>query len=99
MDFSNKPVWVIVGVPVLAIAAYSFGILGETDQQTFNRLQVGMSAAEVRDIVFPPQTGKYSHMPRMTVGSNDNIRINNCFELTMRDGILIEKQWIDAKGR
>ena len=93
MDFANKPVWVILGVPLLALAAYGLGIIGETDRQKLDRLQTGMTAAEVRDIVFPRRSGKYSHMPRMTVGPNDNIHINNCIELTMHDGVLVDKQW------
>ncbi len=93
MDFSNKPVWVILGVPLLAFAAYSLGILGESDRQKFDRLQTGMSAAEVQDIVFPRPSGKYAHMRRMTVGLNDNIHLNNCIVLTMRDGVLVDKQW------
>jgi len=93
VDFSNKPVWVILGVPLLALAAYKMGLLGETDRETFDRLKTGMTAAEVRDIVFPPSSGKHPHLPRMTVGPNDNIHLNDCIVLTMRDGVLVDKQW------
>jgi len=100
MDFSNKPVWVILGVPLLAFAAYYFGILGETDRQTFDRLKIGMRAAEVQDIVFPRPSGKYAHhMQRMTVGPNDNIHINNSIVLTMRDGVLVDKEWTGPEER
>ena len=94
MDFSNKPVWVILGVPLVAIAAYQFGLLGESDRQTFDRLKLGMSSAEVRDIVFPPDSGKHPHLRRMNVGPNDNIHINNSFVLRMHNGVLIDKEWV-----
>ncbi len=93
MDFSNKPVWVILGVPLAAIAAYQFGLLGESDRQMFDRLKLGMSSAEVRDIVFPRPGGKYARMPRTAVGPNDEIHINHSFVLTMHNGVLIDKEW------
>jgi hypothetical protein len=100
MDFSNKPVWLILGVPLLALAAYSLGIFGESDRQKFDRLQIGMSAGEVREIIFPPVSGKYArHMQRMTVGPNDNIHFNDCIVLTMRDGVLVDKQWTGNEER
>jgi len=99
MDFSNKPVWFILGVPLLAFAAYSLGIFGESDRHKFDRLRTGMSAAEVQDIVFPPTGGKYAHMPRMEVGPNDNLHLNNCMVLTLRDGVLVDKEWTGPKTR
>jgi hypothetical protein len=100
MDFSNKPVWVILGVPLLAVAAYNLGVLGESDRQKFDRLQIGMSAVEVQDIVFPRPSGKYAHyMQRMPIGPNDNIHFNECFVLTMRDGVLVDKQWTGKEER
>jgi hypothetical protein len=100
MYFSNKPVWFILGVPLLALAAYSLGIVGESDRQKFDRLQIGMSAGEVREIIFPPVSGKYAHhMQRMTVGPNDNIHFNECIVLTMRDGVLVEKEWTGPDER
>ena len=99
MDFSSKPVWVILGVPLLALAAYYGGIFGETDRQTFDRLKIGMSAAKVQDTVFPRPSGKYAHMRRMTVGPNDNVHINDHFVLTMRDGVLVDKEWTGPEDR
>lgn len=100
MDLSNKPVWVILGVPLLALAAYYAGIFGETERQTFHRLKIGMSATEVQDIVFPRPSGKYAHrIQRMPVGPNDNIHINNCIVLTMRDGVLVDKEWTGPEER
>lgn len=100
MYFSNKPVWFILGVPLLALAAYNLGIFGESDRQKFDRLQIGMSAGEVREIIFPPVSGKYAHhMQRMTVGPNDNIHFNECIVLTMRDGVLVDKQWTGNEER
>ena len=99
MDFSNKPAWLILGVPLLALAAYGLGIWGESDKQKFDRLRTGMTAAEVQDIIFPPTGGKYGHMRRMEVGDNDNLHLNNCMVLTMRDGVLVDKQWTGIEER
>ena len=100
MYFSNKPVWFILGVPLLALAAYNLGIFGESDRQKFDRLQIGMSAGEVREIIFPAVSGKYAHhMQRMTVGPNDDIHFNGCIFLTMRDGVLVDKQWTGNEER
>jgi hypothetical protein len=99
MDFSNKPVWLILGVPLLALAAYSLGLCGESDKQKFDRLKTGMSAAEVQDIISPPAGGKYGHMARMEVGDNVNLHLNNCMVLTVRDGVLVDKQWTGPEER
>jgi hypothetical protein len=91
MDFSNKPVWLILGVPLLALAAWAFW--GESDREKFDRLKIGMSAGEVQNIIFPPASGKYAHMRRMEVGDNENLHLNNSMVLIVRDGVLVDKQW------
>ena len=98
MNLSNKPVWIILALPLLAFAAYSLGILGESDRQKFDRLTLGMSSAEVQDIVFPRESGKHPHLPRMTVGPNDKIHFNNAFVLTMHNGVLVDKEWTGPDG-
>jgi hypothetical protein len=57
-----------------------------------------MSAAEVRDVIFPATGGKYRHR-RMDVGDNDNLHLNNCMVLTMRNGVLMDKEWVGTHER
>src|SRR5262245_25026640 len=97
MDDSNLKVWVILGVPLLAIAAYYFGLLGETDRQKFDELKVGMTAAQVRDILFPRSGGgKYAAVAnahRTQIRDYENLYYNNCMTVIIRDGVLVEKEW------
>ena len=56
MEF-DKPVWLLLGVPILALVAYA--MWGETDKARFDRLEIGMSAAEVRDVIYPRQLQQF----------------------------------------
>jgi hypothetical protein len=98
MGDSNLKVWVILGVPLLAIAAYYFGLLGESDRQKFDELKVGMTAAQVRDILFPLANGgnKYGRIAnahRSVIRDDENLYYNNCMKIIVRDGVLVEKEW------
>jgi len=98
---SNLKVWVILGVPLVAIVLYSLGLVGQTDRQKFDQLKVGMSAAQVRDIIDPPSgSGKYAAMAnahRIQIRDNENISYNNCMTLIVRNGVLVEKEWTGAE--
>src|SRR5262245_6691426 len=92
MDFSNKSAWAIVGVPLLALAVYA--LLGQSsDRSRFDRLHLGMSAAEVRNIIYPPTSGKYARF-RSDIRDNEILNLNDRMVLTMRNGVLVDKQWI-----
>jgi len=90
MDF-DKPVWLLLGVPILALVAYA--LWGETDKARFDRLEIGMSAAEVRDVIYPVRGGKYGHM-RPDVRDNEILHLNDCMILTISDGLLVHKEWV-----
>jgi hypothetical protein len=96
MDFSNKSAWAIVGVPLLALAAYA--LFGESDRSRFDRLHLGMSAAEVRNIIYPPTSGKYAHF-RSNIRDNEILNLNDRMVLTVRNGVLVDKQWIEKEER
>lgn len=92
MDIEFKPVWLLIGVPIIGLAIYAlFGY--ESDHAKFERLQVGMSTAEVRDIVYPPIGGRNAGR-RQFVRDNEVLQLNDAMILTMVDGRLVNKEWI-----
>ena len=57
---------------------------------------IGMSRAEVQAIV-RPKTGKWAHLMR-DLDDNVNLTINNSMVLMIRDGRLVDKQWIGKEA-
>lgn len=93
MDTSSKPLWAILGIPILLLVA-GLILRDDTDRARFERLEVGMTAEQVQAIIAPPRGGKYGHMRRMQVGDNDILHLNQNMILTMREGRLVDKKWV-----
>lgn len=91
MDSTFKP-GLIGGGILLAIAVGYALIFQETDRQKFDRLEIGMSAAEVRDVLFPPRGGKYGRS-RMDIGDDQTLHLNDVMIVTMSGGYLVNKEW------
>jgi hypothetical protein len=89
---SYKP-GAIGGAVLLAIAVGYTLFFKETDRQKFDRLQVGMTAVEVRDIIYPPSSGKYSGF-RSDIRDNEILHLNNVMIITMAGGQLVHKEWV-----
>lgn len=89
---SYKP-GAIGGGVLLALAVGYTLFFKETDRQKFDRLEIGMSAAEVREILYPPRGGKYGAF-RQDVRDNEILRLNEMMIITMADGQLVHKEWI-----
>ena len=89
---SYKP-GMIGGVVLLAIAVGYTLFFKETDRQKFDRLEIGMTCAEVRDVLFPPGGGKYGRM-RMDVGHDQVLHLNDVMIVTTAGGQLVHKEWI-----
>jgi hypothetical protein len=91
MDSLFKP-GMICGAVLLAIAVGYTLFFKETDRQKFDRLEIGMTSAEVRDVLFPPTGGKYGHM-RMDIGDEQILHLNDVMIVTMAGGQLVHKEW------
>jgi len=90
MDSLNKTWWAILGVPLLGILAFmAWG--NQSDRARFDELRIGMTAKEVQAIV-APKTGKHRHLQR-DFGANEVLHLNDRMILTIRDGILVDKEW------
>lgn len=88
---SFKP-GMIGGAVLLAIAVGYALFFKETDRQKFDRLEVGMTAAEVRDVLFPPTGGKYSGF-RSDIRDDEILHLNDVMIVTMAGGQLVHKEW------
>ncbi|HUE72971.1 MAG TPA: hypothetical protein VMP01_18950 [Pirellulaceae bacterium] len=83
----------LIGGGVLLVLAIGYALFfKETDRQKFDRLEIGMSAAEVRDILHPPSSGKYSGF-RSDIRDNEILHLNNVMIVTMAGGQLVHKEW------
>ena len=88
---SMKP-GLIGGGLLLAIAVVYTLFFKETDRQKFDRLEIGMSSAEVREILYPPTGGKYGHF-RSDVPRDVVLHLNDVMIVTMAGGQLVDKEW------
>jgi hypothetical protein len=86
----HKLAWLLLVAPALVLVVFS--LPGESDRDRFDRLQVGMTAAQVQDVLFPPRAGRYGHF-RVTVGENETLHINDRMILTIESGVLVRKEW------
>ena len=88
---SDNSIWKILGVPLLLlVGALLFS--GQTDKAKFDQLKIGMSKEEVQAIVLP-KTGKWGHH-RRDLEDDENLTINDRMVLTIRNGTLVDKEWI-----
>jgi hypothetical protein len=92
MDSLTKP-GLFGGGVLLALAVGYALIFQESDRQKFDRLEIGMTCAEVRDVLFPPRGGKYGRM-RMDVGHDQVLHLNDVMIVTTAGGQLVHKEWI-----
>jgi hypothetical protein len=100
MFSSNRPLWLLVGLPLVGLLL--FGLTSKSDREKFDRLEVGMSAAQVQSIISPPAGGRYARhaaRARQPIGDNETMHYNNTMILTMRNGVLIEKKWIGKEDK
>ncbi len=94
MNAFYKPVsWlVIAGVVVAVIAVMAGG--GDTDEQRFDRLEIGMSIEEVDSILRPPSRRFHARL-EPNLNEYQNINVNGRMQLTIRGGVLVHKEWLD----
>jgi len=97
MDMSTKSVWVILGVPLAALALLFF-LGSDFDRAKYDRLEIGMSSKEVQDIIDPPNGSKYDRIRRAHFKTPPPVdavlTFNDRMVLIIRDGRLVEKRWI-----
>jgi len=91
LDNPFKPGALVIGLLFAAGLGYLI-LFQETDRQKFDRLEIGMSAAEVRNVLFPPRGGKYGRS-RMDVRDDEVLHLNDVMIITMAGGNLVSKEW------
>jgi len=98
MYSSNKPLWALVGLPLLGLLL--FGLTAKSEKDKFDQLEIGMSARTVQSIINPRTGGRYARQAerfRRDIGDNENLHFGNMV-LTIRDGVLVDKKWIGKEN-
>jgi hypothetical protein len=100
MFSSNRPLWALVGLPLVGLLL--FGLVGKSDKDKFDQLQVGMSAKTVQSIVSPRTGGRYARQAarfQRDIGDNETLHLNGNMVLTIRNGVLVDKKWIGKEDK
>ena len=91
MELYQKPGLILAGIFFAVAVGYAL-LFKPTDRQKYESLQIGMTAGEVRQIIYPPSGGRYRAQPE--VRNDEILRLNDCMILTLANGQLVHKEWI-----
>ena len=95
MTISNRTIVILLCcLPLLVPPAFLL-LNHESDQSRFDRLQVGMSYAEVRAILDGHRSKLLQRALNSTVRDGAIIRYNDHMVLVIRNDRLVGKRWVD----